>query len=262
MISFTAGEVGSDEVIKKDVRRTAFAKNYSTELLKLLRKVSKNFPKTGYYQGMNNIGGFLLTYTKNYKFSVAVFNFLIEKRLSKYFSEKFKNTKQLFFVCDKLFEFYLPNFYLHLQKLNIKSGEYLTSTLLTLYTHSLQGSHTHSLVANVFDIIIAENWPGFFKILIVFYSYTEKIILKLNYEKTLKFLQNDIFDHLIEFNFKDFKANVLKINIPKNLLIALEYQYEDIGKNIETFWNEYYEKRKSMRKTSRSITKRGRFNKG
>lgn len=251
IVSFTGTDIGNEKLIIKDVNRTNFVKKYKQDLTKLLKKVSKNFPKTGYYQGMNCIGGFLLEYTGNYKISLTIYNYLLEKLLNKYFAEKFKNTKQLFYVCEKLFELYLPNFYMHLEKLNIRSGEYLVQLSVTLLTGSLQYIQNFSLVANIFDVVIAENWPGFFKILIVVFSRLEHIILKLNHEKTLAFLQREIYDELIQFNFKSLKKEISKLKIPKNLLITLEYQYVDTAAAVENFWKEYYDKRRSTRRVTR-----------
>ena len=70
-----------EKLIKLDCRRTGFCNHFQGDLEKLLHEVARKFPKTGYYQGMNCIGGFLLKYTSDYHFALKVFNFLMEKRL-------------------------------------------------------------------------------------------------------------------------------------------------------------------------------------
>ena len=213
MVSTHAGEIRSEDTILKDVKRTTFCYSQSQELIKLLKRVALNFPKTGYYQGMNCIGGFLLKYSGNYKKSLTVFNYLMEKRLAKYFSEKFKNAKQLFYVCERLFELYLPNFYKHLKEMNIKAEEYLLQTQLTLYTASLQVSH----------------------------------ILKLIHEETLAFQQIEIYQRRINIVLDEFKQDIALFTIPKNLMMAIEYQYVDTAATVQEFWHNYYEMRRAKK---------------
>jgi hypothetical protein len=247
VVSSHAGEIRSEGTILKDVKRTTFCFSHSNDLIKLLKRVALNFPKTGYYQGMNCIGGFLLKYSGNYKRSLIIFNYLMEKRLAKYFSEKFKNAKQLFYVCERLFELYLPNFFRHLKDLNIKAEEYLLQTQLTLYTASLQYLENFKLIANIFDLVIAEGWGGFFKVIIFFLRKLENHIIKLNHEKTLAFLQRDIYQKLVNINLETFKTDISMLSIPKNLMIAIEYQYVDTAATVQEFWHNYYEKRRSKR---------------
>ena len=242
-------ESASEGIILKDVNRTTFCMNKKTDLIKLLKRVSLNFPKTGYYQGMNCIGGFLLKYCGNYKTSLTIFNYLMEKRLGKYFSEKFKNAKQLFYVCERLFELYLPSFYQHLKRLNINAAEYLLQTHLTLYTTSLQYIGNFTLMANIFDLVIAEGWGGFFKVVIFFLRKFENKIIRMNHEKTMGFLQREIYESLIDINLENFKEDISKLSIPKNLMLAIEYQYVDTGAIVQEFWHNYYENRRSQRKT-------------
>lgn len=244
----TAVETISEGIIQKDVNRTTFCSSKKPELSKLLKRVSLNFPKTGYYQGMNCIGGFLLKYSGNYKNSLTIFNYLMERRLVKYFSEKFKNAKQLFYVCERLFELYLPSFYQHLKKLNINAAEYLLQTHLTLFTTSLQYIANFSLMANIFDLVIAEGWGGFFKVVIFFFRKFESRVVKMNHEKTMIFLQREIYESLVNIDLERFKRDISKLTIPKNLMLAIEYQYVDTGAIVQNFWHEYYEKRRSSRK--------------
>lgn len=242
-------EARTEDVILKDVKRTTFCMTQKNDLIKLLKRISLNHPKTGYYQGMNCIGGFLLKYSNNYKTSLQIFNYLMERRLNKYFAEKFKNAKQLFYVCERLFELYLPNFYTHIKKLNIKAEEYLLQTQLTLYTASLQHIGNFSLIANIFDLVIAEGWAGFFKIIIFVFKKLENRIIKMNHEKTISFLQRGIYETIVEIDIENFKDDISILTIPKNLMMAIEYQYVDTAAIVQEFWNDYYDKRRSSRKT-------------
>ena len=247
-MSMTAVETISEGIIHKDVKRTTFCESKKFELTKLLKRVSLNFPKTGYYQGMNCIGGFLLKYSGSYKQSLTIFNYLMERLLIKYFSEKFKNAKQLFYVCERLFELYLPSFFQHLKKLNINAAEYLLQTHLTLFTTSLQYIGNFSLMANIFDLVIAEGWGGFFKVVIFFFKKFEKKIIKMKHEQTMIFLQREIYESLVNIDLDSFKKDISKLTIPKNLMLAIEYQYVDTGAIVQNFWHDYYEKRRSTRK--------------
>lgn len=245
----TMVENKSEDVILKDVKRTTFCHSQKNDLIKLLKRVSLNFPKTGYYQGMNCIGGFLLKYSGSYKTSLQIFNYLMERRLNKYFAEKFKNAKQLFYVCERLFELFLPNFYAHLKKMNIRAEEYLLQTHLTLYTASLQYIGNFSLIANIFDLVIAEGWGGFFKIIIFVFKKLESRIIKMKHEKTMAFLQREIYESIVDIDIENFKDDISSFTIPKNLMMAIEYQYVDTAAIVQEFWNNYYDKRRSSRKT-------------
>jgi hypothetical protein len=246
----TTGELKSEGLILKDVKRTNFCMSQRVDLIKLLKRVSLNFPKTGYYQGMNCIGGFLLKYSGNYKTSLRIFNYLMEKRLSKYFTESFKHAKQLFYVCERLFELYLPAFYQHIKTIGLLAQDYLLKNHLTLFTACLQYIENFTLTANIIDLVIAEGWGGFFKVLIFFFKKLENKIIKMNYEKALVYLKEDIYQSLVNIDLETFKADISGIYIPKNLMMAIEYQYVDTGATVEEFWQDYYEKRKSARKTN------------
>jgi len=251
----TAVEAKSEDTIIKDVKRTNFCMSQKQELTKLLRRVSLNFPKTGYYQGMNCIGGFLLKYTGSYKTSLRIFNYLMERRLSKYFKKNFKHAKQLFYVCEQLLEIYIPECYRYMKSIGLLSDMYLMKNHLTLYTSILQHIQNFTLTANIIDMVISEGWGGFFKVIIFFFKKFEHKIIKMNYEKALRFLQEDIYQSLININLETFKDDIATIRIPKNLMLAIEYQYVDTGATVETFWQEDYEKRKSSRKTPNKIKK-------
>lgn len=245
----TTHELKSEGLILKDVKRTNFCMSQKNDLIKLLKRVSLNFPKTGYYQGMNCIGGFLLKYSANYKTSLRIFNYLMEKRLSKYFTESFKHAKQLFYVCERLFELYLPSFYQHIKNIGLLAQDYLLKNHLTLFTACLQYIENFSLTANIIDLVIAEGWGGFFKVMIFFFKKLENKIIKMNYEKAVVYLKEDIYQSLVNIDLETFKDDISNIYIPKNLMMAIEYQYVDTGATVEEFWHDYYEKRKSSKKT-------------
>lgn len=252
---------GFRQLIEKDVNRTNFISSATQkrELSQLLEEVASNFPKIEYYQGMNCIGGYLLSYTGNYKVSLIVFNYLMENRLSQYFADSFKNLKQLLYVVDKLLDLYMSDLANHLRKLGLRSDVYLSMLLFTLFTGAMQFSTEHQpLVSDVMDIIIAQGWPGFFKVLMVIFSKFHDHILKLDYEKVIIFFQNKIFKKIQEFDFSNIKVEIDEFHIDRSLLRALHYEYQDTKASIEKFWREYYEKKKSKYVRTRSKSGRGK----
>lgn len=248
------------DLIKKDVHRTNFISSATEkrELTRLLEEVASNFPKIEYYQGMNCIGGYLISYTGNYKVSLLVFNYLMEKRLNQYFADSFKNLKQLLYVVDKLLELYMSDLANHLRKLGLRSDVYLSMVLFTLFTGAMQYSKEHeALVSDVMDIIIAQGWPGFFKVLMVIFSKFNGHVLTLDYENVIIFFQNKIFKRIQDFDFSNIKVEIDEFRIDRSLLRALHYEYQDTKAGIEGFWREYYEKKKSRYVRKKSRTKRG-----
>lgn len=241
-------ESSPEKLIRLDCRRTGFCNQYKDDLERLLKNVAKKFPKTGYYQGMNCIGGFLLKYTAEFSFSVMIFNFLMEKRLEKYFSDNFKNLKQLLFVSEKIFELYTPKFHSHFKSLNIGTEYFMSPIVLTLFTGSLQFIENYQLVATIMDIIIAEGWIGFFKVLVVIMMRIEQRLIKMDYDELLSYLTKEIYEDLIQFTFNSLKKEIRKLTIPKNLLYGLEIQYEDTTVVIDNYWMDFYEKRRPSRK--------------
>ena len=237
-----------EKLIKLDCRRTGFCSAYQNELENLLKEIAKKFPRTGYYQGMNCIGGFLLKYSNDYEFSLLVFNYLVENRLEKYFSQNFKNLKQLLFLSEKIFELYIPKFHSHFKSLGIGTEYFMSPIVLTLFTGSLQFIENYQLVANLIDIIIVDGWIGFFKVLVVIMQKLEKVLLKKDYDELLNFLTKELYEDLIDFNFNSIKREISKISIPENLLDGLEIQYEDTTVVIEQYWINFYEKRRPYKK--------------
>ena len=233
-----------EKLIKLDCRRTGFCNYFQSDLEQLLQEVARKFPKTGYYQGMNCIGGFLLKYTSDYQFSLKVFNFLMEKRLETYFSDNFKNLKQLLFVSEKIFELYTPKFHAHFKSKNIGTEYFMSPIVLTLFTQSLQFIENFQLVATIIDIVIAEGWIGFFKVLVVIVQKVENKAVKLDYDELLGYLTKEIFEDLITLNFGSLKHEISKLTIPKGLLTGLGTQYEDTTVIIDNYWVSFYEKRR------------------
>ena len=233
-----------EKLIKLDCRRTGFCNHFQGDLEKLLHEVARKFPKTGYYQGMNCIGGFLLKYTSDYQFALKVFNFLMEKRLETYFSDNFKNLKQLLFVSEKIFELYTPKFHAHFKGKNIGTEYFMSPIVLTLFTGSLQFIENFQLVATIIDIVIAEGWIGFFKVLVVIVQKVESRLIKLDYDYLLSYLTKEIYEDLISFNFGSLKREIARLTIPKGLLQGLGTQYEDTTVIIDNYWSNFYEKRR------------------
>jgi hypothetical protein len=233
-----------EKLIRLDCRRTGFCNHFQSDLEKLLRVVARKFPKIGYYQGMNCIGGFLLKYTSDYKFSLKVYNFLMEKRLTTYFSDNFKNLRQLLFVSEKIFELYTPKFHYHFKSKGIGTDYFMSPIVLTLFTGSLQFIENFQLVATILDIVIAEGWIGFFKVLVVIVKKVENHLLKLDYDDLLSYLTKEIYEDLITFNFGSLKREIAKLSIPKGLLEGLGTQYEDTTVIIDNYWVKFYEKRR------------------
>lgn len=240
-------------MIPLDCKRTGFCNTYEKELEQLLKRMAVSFPETGYYQGMNCIGGFLLKYTDDFETSKTVFSFLMEKRLSQYFSHDFQNLKQLFFVSKKIFELYCPRFHAHFTNKNIGTEYFMSPILLTLFSGSLQFIENYSLVADVFDVIFANGWPGFFQVLVVFVSKVEDKLLRLDYDEILSYLKEDFYSELISFNFSSLKKEIGKYSIPKSLLMALRVQYADTTYAIDSYWNAFYEKKRIARNYSRQL---------
>lgn len=234
----------TEKLIVLDCRRTGFCNHFREDLEQLLREVAKKFPRTEYYQGMNCIGGFLLKYTSDYDFTLKVFNFLMEKRLETYFSDDFKNLRQLLFVSEKIFELYNPNFHAHFKSKNIGTNYFMSPILLTLFTGSLQFIENFQLVATIIDIVIAEGWIGFFKVMVVIIKKVESRLIRLDYDELLKYLTKDIYEDLITFNFGSLKHEIAKLTIPKGLLEGLGLQYEDTTVIIDNYWVNFYEKRR------------------
>lgn len=197
---------------------------------------------------MNCIGGFLLKYSNDFDFSLLIFNYLMEKKLEKYFSHHFKNLKQLLFLSEKIFELYVPKFHNHFKSLGIGTEYFMSPIVLTLFTGSLQFIENYQLVANIIDIIIMEGWEGFFKVLVVIMQKLEKTLISKDYDKLLNYLTKEIYEDLIEFNFNSMKKEIKKISIPANLLSGLEIQYEDTTVVIDQYWINFYEKRRPSKK--------------
>jgi hypothetical protein len=233
-----------EKLIKLDCRRTGFCNHFQSDLELLLQAVARKFPKTGYYQGMNCIGGFLMKYTSDYDFSLKVFNYLMEKRLEIYFSDHFKNLKQLLFVSNKIFELYTPKFHAHYKSKNIGTEYFMSPIVLTLFTQSLQFIENFQLVATIIDIVIAEGWIGFFKVLVVIVKKVESKAIKMDYDELLSYLTKEIFEDLITLNFGSLKYEISKLTIPKGLLEGLGIQYEDTTVIIDNYWISFYEKRR------------------
>ena len=179
-------------ILEMDVKRTSFARYNSDKLRRLLFEVSENHPGTGYYQGMNCIGGFLLNYTDDYNLSKKVFSFLIKKQLEVYFGNNFARVKKLLYIAERIIKLKLPRISEYLNQMQIGNEFYLSPLILTVFASSLQFIDNYTLVAKIYDLFIADGWVGFFKVFILLFSKLEKKIMILDHDKLFEFLNKNV----------------------------------------------------------------------
>lgn len=233
-------------IIKMDVKRTNFAKFYAVELEQMLVDLALKFPLVNYYQGMNCIGGFLLNYLDNYEKAHLVFQFLIKKRLTKFFSNNFENLKKLIYICERLVKVFTPKLFAHLEKLNIGNVLYISPFVLTIFTSFLQHFQNYNLLAKIVDVFIAKGWLGLFKvILFIFKQFEDKLVHK-NYDQTLIFLNKGIYEYMFQMKFQDLKSDCEKIGITEGQLHQFGMDFDRSRFIIESYWNTYYEKKRMV----------------
>ena len=233
-------------VINMDVKRTRFIQPRNNDLETLLSELVLKYPNTSYYQGMNCIGGFLIKYTNDYESSKRIFAFIIRKRLELYFANNFARLKRLLYISERIIKIYLPLIDKNFESLRITTEFYISPFLLTVFTSSLQFIDNYKFVIKVFDMLIAEGWPGFFKVFIwVFKKLEERLLIK-DYETLLQFLNKEIYKEIFYLNIMNLKTEIKAIDIDKRLIKSLEREYEETRQMVDEYWNEYYEKKKSV----------------
>lgn len=231
-------------LIKLDVKRTNFAKNHKDNLKKLLITLARRYPILMYYQGMNCIGGFLLTYTLNYPLSLDVFSYIIEHQLAESFQKSFIELSKLIFICEKLLEKYNKRLFDQLQKFTNSADFYLSPLILTIFSSSMQTIDTSDFIAVVFDFFIKEKWMGLFKVILTVFTEMEKELLSLHIDRLAVFLKKDLFERFLTLDLVQFKHKVSNCCINKNEIKNIEIEYNRSRKIVETYWREFYELRR------------------
>ena len=153
--------------IKLDVNRTNFVPlNLRSILENILVSTSQEFTLLSYYQGMNYICGFILSFTQDKEQTLKIFNYLICKKMDIYFRNNFANLRKMLFISEHLVRKYNPTFDEHLSRCSVTTDYYLSSFLLTLFTNSLPQIDNFAIIARVFDILISMGWLGVYKFVV------------------------------------------------------------------------------------------------
>jgi hypothetical protein len=233
----------NDSLIKCDVRRTQLINENKDLLEQILVEVSRLFPETNYYQGMNTIGNFLLNYSNDYATAKQIFIYLMNNDLQTYFSNNFGRLKELLYVAERLLDIHVPKISAHLLKLQVMNEYYISPIILTIYTVSFQFVENYPFVIQAMDLFMVEGWTGFFKVFVIVMRMVESKVLEMNFELAMEFLNKGIWQNLNELKIENLNSEAQKILISPNDIMNISCDYRNSRKIIDNSWETFAERK-------------------
>ena len=239
-------KITNENIIILDIDRTHISKNKEEnkfKLLNVLKAISYAFPNISYYQGMNQIGAFLLNIC-DYNEEEAFYLFAGIIKNTKYcsiYDNNLEKIKNLFYQFDRILNLYIPEIYIYFNQNSVNSGCFVSPWFITLFTNffnDTEGKNNAKTIMLILDLFIFSGWKTFMKIGIILFKSKEKEILENDCEILLPFLTGDIIKSEIieEKNLEKLREELKDIRhkIKNELFENIEKEFE-IKKNIEFF---------------------------
>ena len=217
--------------INKDIKRTYLKKNNENtpkQIYNILISFVYSEQKIKYFQGINNITGFLQDLTGNEEDTFYLLISLFTKtQLSDIYSDKdFQYLKTFFYTIERLVYLYLPKIYSRLKDNNIQINFFMSAYFFTLYTilYPNLPENDISFLLHLWDDFILDGWCSFFSNWLAILKYHEKEILPLENEQVLNFLTNKIKDSELyrKENYEKFYQLKKKYKITEELVKNLQ----------------------------------------
>jgi hypothetical protein len=238
-------KISSSHVIELDIARTPFNKNKEKNIIKLgniLKSISLTFPQLDYYQGMNQIGAFLLNICEeNDEEAFYIFAGIIKyTNYTILFGNNLEKMSSLFYTFDRLLNLYLPEIYIFFNQSNINAGYFISSWYITLFTKfyidSNKGENNAKSIMLLLDAFFFAGWKIAIKAGILILKQEEKNIFGKLSENLLIFLTSLKPEILENSNFEKLRKELLdeEFKIKKELIYNIEEEF-NVKKNIQFF---------------------------
>lgn len=232
-------------IIRLDVRRTTFIKPEMKQPLEnILLKTARFFSAINYYQGMNCIAGFLLTYTNSEPVSTKVFYYLTLTKLETYFRHNFAYLSKMLFICEKIIQKLNPLFDDLMQQNQVSVEFYLSSFLLTVFTTILQFVDCWPVIGRIFDCLISKGWIQVYKLIVYLTLIINSNIQGLKQDQLLLFLKQDINKVVGSLNADTLMAEVDAIPISKAEVRFFSKEYDKTKFVVNAYWNKFWQENK------------------
>jgi hypothetical protein len=236
------------DIIDLDVVRTSFRENKELNQKKLgniLKAIVEIIPGLQYNQGMNYIGAFLLSITKDEEQSFYLFLGLIT---STEYGELFKNDlaklKKIFYIFERLISIFLPELYTYFLDNNIKVNYFLSSWFITLFTNTFQyinENQNPQILLKIWDLFFLDNWKSIIITSISLLKNYESKILVLCPEELIYFLISTIIkeNYFQNENYDKFMYNMFNFKIEDELIKRIEKEIDiknrmpNLGTNLK-----------------------------
>ena len=192
------------DIINLDILRTHFVSDeqaFQAKIKRILYSLALTHPGINYYQGMNYIAAFLITYTNNEEETFNIFSLLLDNTdYSDLFANELKRMNKYFYVVDRLICLYLPEVFTHLKLENVSVAYYASPWFVTLFTNALNyvDDDEHNkpdVLIWIFDRFVCDGWKAVIKVGMCLMKHFENRIINLKYEELLAFLVNDIIKY-------------------------------------------------------------------
>ena len=236
------------DIIDLDVVRTSFRENKELnqkQLGNILKAIVEIIPGLQYNQGMNYIGAFLLSITKDEEQSFYLFLGLIT---STEYGELLKNDlaklKKIFYIFERLISIFLPELYTYFLDNNIKVNYFLSSWFITLFTNTFQyinENQNPQILLKIWDLFFLDDWKSIIITSISLLKNYESKILVLCPEELIYFLISTIIkeNYFQNENYDKFMYNMFNFKIEDELIKKIEKEIDiknrmpNLGKNLK-----------------------------
>ncbi|KAL2314644.1 GTPase activating protein Gyp51 [Schizosaccharomyces pombe] len=236
----------SDKAIRKDLDRTFapeilshfFSNRQQLEptdniaestanLHRVLRSLAIVLPQVGYTQGMSWIAGALLMHLPAPQaFALLVFLFK-NYHLQNIFSSEMRGLSRVLHQFTRLVEDYMPSLAIHFKRQDIKTCSYASEWFLTLFAYKFP----LEVVAHLYDILFLYGPGILFNFGLALLSHSQESLLKLNMDRLISYLKEDIF-----LAFKETQEGE---NYDTSLFVKTAFSFEIQPDVLDRYGNEY-----------------------
>ncbi|KAL7418747.1 GTPase-activating protein [Cryptotrichosporon argae] len=147
-------------------------------------------PDVGYTQGLAFIAAILLLNMPDEEAFCVLVRLMDSYNLRSHFLADMPGLQLRLFQFDRLMEDMLPLLHTHLVRKGVKSSMFASQWFMTLFSYRFP----LPLVYRVLDIVFAEGIEAIFRFSLALMRRSEDVILTLEFEGILAYLQTDVFE--------------------------------------------------------------------
>lgn len=196
-------------------------------------------PQIGYVQGMSYIGAILLLYMEKEEAFICLSNLLANIHV--YFEmirddHKDQRFQRRLLLFEDLFKEKLPTLYKHFMSIHLESNSFVVEWIITIFSRELN----LEVVARIWDSYLLHGEIFLWRTVLGLLKLLQPVLLKMNFEAAILFLQNGLVDFVEESKLFDSIASIKLSRAPPSSLFVSsnESKYSELFGHERTIFTQ------------------------